>query len=251
VDARATREQLRQVLLLYPPDLGRILQMDPTMMQDQAYLGQYPALASFLATHPEVARNPTFYLEFVRQSIDYTEPYDARRQAIGIWRDLADGVSVLSVMVFVASVLSWLVKTVLDHRRWLRQSRVQTEVHHKLLDRFAGTGELLTYIQTPAGRRFLEATPIATMAVESSRTPGAPLSRILWSIQAGVILAIGGLGFQFASGRVVPEVAEGLSVIGILGIAFGIGFVLSGVASYVLSKRMGLLEPVPMPPTET
>ena len=30
-----------------------------------------------------------------------------------------------------------------DHRRWLRQSKVQTEVHTKLLDRFTSNDDLL------------------------------------------------------------------------------------------------------------
>jgi hypothetical protein len=240
-DARETREQLRELLSRYPPDLGRILKMDPTMLQNQAYLAQYPGLAAFLAAHPAVVHNPGYFLEFVRQSYDYTEPADPKRQAIDMWRNVLDGVAVFTVMVFVGGLFAWLVRTVLDHRRWLRVSRVQTEVHNKLLDRFAGTGELLAYVQTPAGQKFLEAAPIPLDP--GSRGIAAPLGRILWSVQVGVVLVIGGLGFQFVSGRVIQEVAEGLWMIGVLAVAFGLGFVLSGVVSYALSRRLGLLEP--------
>jgi hypothetical protein len=243
-DAREVREQLRALLMKYPPDLGRILKMDPTLLQNQAYLAQYPALTAFLSAHPAVAHNPDYYLEFVRQSYDYTEPADPNRQAIAMWQDLMEGVAVFFVMVFVGSMLAWLVRTVLDHRRWLRTSRIQNEVHNKLLDRFAGTGDLLAYVQSPAGRRFLEAAPIPLDS--APRTSAAPLNRILWSIQLGVVLAVGGLGFQFVSGRVIEQVAEGLWMIGVLAIAFGVGFILSGVISYVLSRRLGLLD-APMP----
>jgi len=239
-DSRQTREQLRQVLQRYPPDLGRILKMDPTMLQNQPYLAQYPALASFLAAHPEVVRNPSYYLEFVGLSSDYAEPLDARSQSIRMWRDLSEGLGVMVIMIFVASMLAWLVRTLLDHRRWLRVSRVQTEVHNKLLDRFAGTADLLTYVQTPAGRRFLEAAPIPLDPAPRSLAP--PLSRIIWAMQAGVVLAIGGLGFQFASGRVIDEVAQGLQIMGILAVAFGLGLILSSVISYLLSRRLGLFD---------
>lgn len=239
-DAEEKRRAFLEVLQKYPPGLGRVLRGDPTLLQNETYLAQYPALAAFLAAHPEVAHSPNFYFEHIYMPGD-PEPRDAQSQAIQMWRNTFESISVFVVMVFLASMLTWLVRTVIDHRRWLRLSRVQTEVHGKLLDRFSSTADLLAYAQTPAGRRFLEAAPIP---VDGPRSIGAPLGRILLSVQVGVVLAVGGLGFQFVSGRVIQEVAEGLWMIGVLALAFGIGFILSGAASYVLSRRMGLLEPL-------
>jgi hypothetical protein len=243
-DARQVREQLREILNRYPPEVGRILKMDPTMLSNQPYLAQYPAVQQFLAAHPEIARNPAFYLEFVRQSYDYTAPTDPQSRAIDVWADTMEGIGVFFIVVFVASMIAWLIKTMLNHRRWLRSSKVQTEVHNKLLDRFAGTNELLSYIQTPAGRRFLEAAPIPVEAA-TDRPLGAPLNRILWSVQAGIVLTIGGFGFQYVSGSVLPEVGQGLWTIGVLATAFGIGFIIAGAFSYIMSRRLGLFDPPP------
>ena len=240
-DASEKREQLRQVMRKYPPALGRVLRLDPTLMQDPSYLSRYPALSAFLATHPEVAGNPAFYLEHVYMPGDF-EPPDAQSRAILFWRNVFEAFSVMVIMVFVGSMLAWLVRTVLQHRRWQRLSRVQNEVHNKLLDRFAGTGELLSYVQTPAGRRFLEAAPIEVDA--PGRALAAPISRILWSVQAGVILGALGFGMLFVSGRVVPEVAEGVWLIGVLTLALGVGFVGASAVSYVLSRRFGLFDPI-------
>lgn len=245
VDARDVRAQFEDLLRRYPPDLGRILKMDPTMLANQQYLAQYPAVQQFLAAHPEISRNPSFYLQFVQLSYDYTRPTDPRSRALEIWNDTIEAVGVFFIVVFISSMIAWLVKTVLNHRRWLRTSRVQTEVHNKLLDRFAGTNELLTYIQTPAGRRFLEAAPIPVEAA-ADRSVGAPLNRILWSVQAGIVLVIGGIGFQFVSGRVIDEVAQGLWTIGVLATAFGLGFIAAGAFSFIMSRRLGLLEPAPL-----
>jgi hypothetical protein len=241
-DARQVREQWREILSRYPPEVGRILKMDPTMLSNQPYLAQYPAIQQFLAAHPEIARNPTFYLEFVRQSSDFTVPADPQSRAIDMWSNILEGISVFAVVVFISGMVAWLIKTMLNHRRWLRTARVQTEVHNKLLDRFAGTNELLTYIQTPAGRRFLEAAPIPVEAA-NDRPIGAPLSRILWSVQAGIVLVVGGFGFQYVSGSVIPEVGQGLWTMGVLGTAFGIGFIIAGAFSYIMSRRLGLLDP--------
>jgi hypothetical protein len=218
--------------------------MDPTMLSNQPYLAQYPAVQQFLAAHPEIARNPAFYLEFVRQSYDYTAPTDPQSRAIDVWADTMEGIGVFCIVVFISSMVAWLIRTMLNHRRWLRSSKVQTEVHNKLLDRFAGTNELLSYIQTPAGRRFLEAAPIPVEAA-TDRPLGAPLNRILWSVQAGIVLTIGGFGFQYVSGSVLPEVGQGLWTIGVLATAFGIGFIIAGAFSYIMSRRLGLFDPPP------
>jgi hypothetical protein len=241
-DAREVREELERLLMRYPPEVGRILKMDPTMLTNQQYLAQYPGIQQFVAAHPEIARNPSFYLEFVRLSYDYTRPVDPQSRAVETWHNLIESVSIFVVMVFVASMFAWLVKTVITHRRWLRTSKIQTEVHNKLLERFAGTNELLTYVQSSPGRQFLEAAPIVTEGVPD-RPVSAPLNRILWSVQAGIVLVVGGLGFQFVSGRIMPEVAEGLWTIGVLATAFGLGFILAGAFSFVMSRRLGLLEP--------
>jgi hypothetical protein len=247
-DARAVREQLRELMNRYPPELGRVLRMDSTLLRDANYLARYPAVAAFLSAHPEIAHNPDFYLAFVRDSsYDYTMPVDARSSAVNMWRNVLEWISVFVMMVFFGSLFAWLVKTGLDHRRWLRVSRVQTEVHNKLLDRFAGTGDLLAYVQTPAGRQFLEAAPIPLDAPGGKVAPPAPISRILWSVQAGVVMVVGGVGFQFVSGRIIEEVAEGLWMIGVLATAFGVGFILSGAISYLVSRRLGLIDTPPVP----
>jgi hypothetical protein len=243
-DAREVREELAVLLSRYPPEVGRILKMDPTMLRNTEYLAQYPAIQQFLSAHPEIARNPSFYLEFVRQGYDYTEPTDAASRAVAAWGRTMESFTVFTFVVFISAMVAWLVKTVLNHRRWLRTSRVQTEVHNKLLDRFAGTNELLTYVQTSAGRRFLEAAPIPVEA-SADRPVGAPLNRVLWSVQAGIVLIAGGFGFQFVSGRLMPEIAQGMWTLGVLATAFGLGFVAAGAFSYVMSRRLGLLEPQP------
>ena len=57
------------------------------------------------------------------------------------------------------------------------------------MDRFTANEDLLAYMQTPAAQRFLESAPLSLEA--PSRPVGAPLSRILWSVQVGVVLGAG------------------------------------------------------------
>jgi len=77
------------------------------------------------------------------------------------------------------------------------------------------------------------------------RAVGAPVNRILWSVQAGVVLAAGGLGLWFAKASVIEEAAQALNVVAVLAVALGVGFVASALVAYGLSRQLGLLESEP------
>lgn len=239
-DARQTREEFENLLRRLPPSVGRVLRLDPSLMRNPTYLAPYPALAGFLQQHPEVPNNPGYYLENVSIQFWYPpEPRDPRSDAINMWRNLIEGFFMLIVFLTISAGVIWIIRSALEHRRWARASKVQTEVHGKLMDRFTSNDELLAYIQTPVGRRFLESAPVP---VETPARPvGAPFSRILWSVQAGMVLGAAGLGLLFVSGRVIEEVAEMLFAVGVLALAVGVGFVVSAAVSLLLSQRLGLL----------
>jgi hypothetical protein len=241
-DAGETREELRQLLLRYPPELARVLKLDPTLMANESYMAAYPQLGAFLVQHPEVLRSADYFLNGVRTPVEQSP--DAA--AIQLWQTVMDYGSMLLVFGVVTIVLVWLVKTILEQRRWARLSRVQTDVHSKLLDRFSSNEDLLAYMQTSPGRRFLEAAPIPIDAAPS-RGMGAPVSRILWSIHAGVILSALGVGLQLVRGHVAPVIAAPLLIMSVVALSIGVGFVVSAIVSYVLSRRLGLFE-TPSPP---
>jgi hypothetical protein len=234
-DARQTREQFVRLLRQHPPAVGEVLERDPSLLTRADYLAPYPVLWAFLQRHPEIARNPSFFLGDFR----YYEP-GPRNTSLEMFQMILAGTGVVFGVSAFFGVFIWVVRSIIDHRRWLRLSRVQAEVHTKLLDRLTTNEDLLTYIQSPAGRRFLESAPI-TMDSEP-RTSPAPVARILWSLQAGLVLAALGSGFWLVQHNVTPEAAEGFFIIGVLALSLGVGFTASAVLAYVVSTRMGLLQ---------
>jgi hypothetical protein len=234
VNAHEIRERLWDLLRKYPPALGEVLQRDPSLLNERDYLAPYPALVAFLAQHPEISRNPSFFLG----SYIYHEQ-DPKERAYEMLGVLLAGIAGTTVVVAIISLLVWVIRSVIDHRRWLRVTRVQTEVHTKLMDRFTNNEDLLAYIQSPAARRFLESTPIALDG--EARPTSAPVARILWSLQAGIVLMALGGGFWFnAQGKVLPEVSDGFYVLGVVATALGVGFSVSALAAYVISARLKL-----------
>ena len=239
VDANATRQELMDLLNKHPPAVGRVLKLDPSLMRSEGYLAAYPELRDFFAQHPEIPQNSPFYLEGVRVSLndDYYRPQNQRLELVA---GILAGLAGFTAAAIVLSTVVWLIRTVLEQRRWSRLSKIQAEVHSKLMDRFSSNDELLTYVQTPSGRRFLESGPSPLQ--ETGPAMAAPVSRILWSVQIGAVLLTGGFGMLFLSGRTVPEAGEFFYVAGCIAGALGAGFLVSAVAAYGLSSRLGLLE---------
>jgi hypothetical protein len=246
----ATAEDLRrdfyEVLDKYPPALGRILRLDPSLLKNPDYLASYPQIAAFVAQHPQVAHNPGYYLERYAGTYSAETPFSPQQMGVQMWRDIIDFMGAFLVFVAVTSAIIYLIRYLVEYRRWHRIAKIQTEVHNKILDRFASNEDLLAYIQTPAGRRFLESAPISMDA--GPKSVGAPYSRILWSVQVGVIVAVAAIGLMFVSTRAVPEVSSALFAVATLSLAIGVGFVVSAGVAYTLSRRMGLLEPPAAPP---
>lgn len=237
--AGETRRRLYDILRQHPPSLTTVLRLDPALLTTASYMAPYPALAAFLSQHPEIARNPAFFLGQPDQD------ESAERMRARVADGMITSMVVLTGLLALLGVIAWLIKSAIDHRRWLRQSKLQADAHNKLFDRLTSNDDLLAYIQTPVGRRFLESAPLQT---EGYAAPaGAPVARILWSVQAGAVASMVGLGFLFVSSRFAEdtlgfaEASPALFLVGCVISAAGIGFVLSAAAAYLLSRRLGLL----------
>ena len=241
MDADATRRALMELLERHPPSVGRVLKLDPSLMRNEAYLSAYPLVRQFLEEHPEVALNAPYYLEHIQNGYDYRDRNPTREEMTQV---ILAGLAGFTAFIVVLSTLVWVIRTIVDHRRWNRLSKIQAEVHTKLMDRFSTNDELLTYVQTPSGRRFLESGPSPLQ--ETVTVLSAPFSRILWSVQLGSVLLVSGVGLLFLSGRAIQEAREVFYIAGCLATAMGAGFIVSAGAAYILSRRLGLLDrPVP------
>ena len=236
-NARDVQQQLREILDAYPPSVRQLIRLDPSLIQREDYLATYPALAAFLQQHPEIVRNPGFYFGeqyFERERTD-------RERTLDMVRNTIDGIGFLAGFLVVISLVYALLRQALEYRRWRRQIQIQTDIHTKLLDRMTNNQELLAYIETAAGRRFLEA-PMPLMAAQSPSMSIAPVARILWSVQIGVVVVAAGIGFWIARTSVDDvDLASVFQVMGSLAIAVGVGFVVSAMLSWALSQRMGLI----------
>jgi hypothetical protein len=244
-DAEHTREQLRNILRSYPDAIAEILRRDPSLMGRADYMAPYPQLAQFVALHPEIPRNVEYYFEGYGRYQSRNQ-LDPEFEALGV---LLGGLAGFMVVGAMIGVLTWLVRAVIQHRRWIKASQVQADVHSKLMDRMTSNEELLAYIQSPAGRRFLEAAPIKPEPDTAGF--GAPVGPIIWSMMAGIVLATVGAGFRVAASTISEDVQRAFTVVGIILLSLGIGFLIASMMAFMVSARLGLFPARPTPNSGT
>ncbi|HLJ90806.1 MAG TPA: hypothetical protein VKZ53_28635 [Candidatus Angelobacter sp.] len=245
------REQLYKLLRL-SPKLTSVVARDPAILSQEDYVTRNnPELAAFLKTHPQVARNPDFYLFSTAVRSRGRGDREAGLQRV-VWpefsypEDFYEESRLQSVLLFLgfASVLGavlWLLHRLMENKRWVRIMKVRDEVHNKLLDRFATNEQLLQYMNTDAGRRFLEAAPPGSIG-QPGMGVGQSLVRVVVPVQLGIILVLLGTGLLSLRHN-IGHAAEAFLIVGTLSLVLGFGFVLSGGIAFGVARHLGLVPP--------
>ena len=188
-DAQHTKDELNALLEHYPPRCTTCWRSTPSLLGNESYLAPYPALVSFLNAHPEIARNPAFYMgEHL--------PQDRTSQTADMWRDVVNGLGIFAGFGMAIGLLVWLIRTLVDYRQWNRFRKSRPTYTPS-----CSTVLRLTTICWPIFNRrrsrFLNRRPSRWMPRHAA--VGAPLGRILWSVQGGVVLLAGGIGMMIVS----------------------------------------------------
>ena len=247
-DVAALQDQLLQLVRL-TPTLAEVVARDPSLLSNAEYVNRNnPQLERFLQAHPEIAQNPNFYL-FNNLHGEHDQPAQTLERKLwpemagppssGVMKDLIDDGVPFLVFLCILSALLWLVHVLLENRRWNRIFKLQTDVHGKLIERFGTSQEVLTYMSTEAGKRFLEATPIA-VGFEPSQPVPSPVARVLTPLQIGIVMSLLGLGLIFLR-HSVPEGEAPLLVLGTVILMPGLGFIISAGVTWMLGRHLGLM----------
>jgi hypothetical protein len=121
-----------------------------------------------------------------------------------------------------------------------QRARYHAEVQTKLIDRFGTAPELVTFLQSSEGRHFLGAVEAAPKYLAGDR--------ILAGVRKAVVLSFLGAGFLLLC---IPEStrSEAFIVAGGVLLALGLGYFVSTVVSFRLSKSWGLMSSLHDPST--
>lgn len=128
--------------------------------------------------------------------------------------------------------IAWLIFTSL--RRYMT-AKLQTSLQIKLLDKIDSSQAALQYVETDAGRKFLE-----SLRAEQVEVP-APYRSILSGVRWGIMLIAFGIAF-LALRSIAGDHANAHVFIGSLALALGVGCEIAAAATFFLSRSFGLLK---------
>jgi len=141
--------------------------------------------------------------------------------------DVNENFMIMVNMGIVFSFFTFLVKTFVE---W-KKLRYKSDFHHKLVDRFGNVDELSQFLRTDAGDRFLNSLTIDGLA---------PKEKLLASVSKGVVLIFLGSALTILA-NVFAKESQFFYFFGVIAIALGVGFLVSMMISFHLSKKWGII----------
>jgi len=144
----------------------------------------------------------------------------------------SEAMMMIIVLPTVFGVMGWAFKKFLDFFQRRQLTKLHFSLQDKLLDKLGSSPEAIEYLHSDAGEKLF-----ALASAERAN----PYTRILGALQAGAVLSLLSVGFLFLRGM-VRDGAEAFTVIGVLGLCLGLGFLASSAAAYLFSKSWGLLD---------
>jgi hypothetical protein len=152
-----------------------------------------------------------------------------------MWGDIVP----LIAFGFGLTAIFVLARMFVENRRWSRIFKLQSDVHGKLIDKFTSNQELAAYMETDAGRKFLEAAPIPVGIEQDRRVPSA-VARVLTPLQAGIVMVLLGIGL-LSLRHAGPDMDTPMLFFGTVVLMPGIGFIISAGVSWLLAAKLGLM----------
>ncbi len=138
---------------------------------------------------------------------------------------------VLPSLIFA---FAWIISLIIAAFRHRANLRTQAEYHNRMLEKFSSAAEFTEYLKSEAGRNFFE---------NLGSEPATPMTRILSSIQRGIILTLLGFGFFVINNVIGTEDSRSIMlIIATVLTTVGIGFLISSVISHRLAKSWGLIQ---------
>jgi len=153
--------------------------------------------------------------------------------------EIMNGVTALAFGLAIIICVAWIVTNVVAALRQRTNTRTRAEIYNRLIDKFGTAPEFIDFLKSDAGLQFIE---------ENTAPDSVPLTKILGSIQLGVILVLLGGGLlvigNIFGGSLGGDLYIILTVSGTVGLTVGVGFLISAGIAYKLCRAWGILAPV-------
>jgi hypothetical protein len=130
----------------------------------------------------------------------------------------------------VAAFITWSVQ-----RSRERRAQIQADIQSKLIERFGSATELVTFLQSPAGREFVSGVQSAPVLAARERA-AASLSRAL---------VLTGIGAGFIALWIADHGGLGWAIPGFILFSIGLANLIGAIVSLKLSRSLAIDSAVP------
>jgi len=136
-----------------------------------------------------------------------------------------------AVFIGIPWVLGAIYRSYLSHQRFMKVLQLKAEMNARLLDRVGHDPAALDFLKGDAQQQLFD----VKISETASQVPTA-YGRALTSLQASLILLCAGAGFLWMRQSMAGRDHEAFLVFGTLGVALGVGALLSSVAALVAAR---------------
>ena len=141
----------------------------------------------------------------------------------------------LFFLIGVPSVFGWILKTWLNHKRFMHVLKLKADANSRLIDRFGTEPAVLDFLKSDASQRLFD-VKMPDMAPRSA-TPPPPYLRMLTTLQLSLMLLSVGAGLLYIR-RFLDQNdgREAFLFLGTMGVSLGVGALLSAAAALVVAR---------------
>src|SRR3954463_8543251 len=106
-----------------------------------------------------------------------------------IVQQILSNITITIFGVAIIICIAWIVVTIVTALKQRANTRTRGEIYNRLIDKFGTAPEMVAFLQSEAGRQFIEENALQTIS---------PIGKILASIQRGIVLTLPGAGLLVA-----------------------------------------------------
>jgi hypothetical protein len=148
-----------------------------------------------------------------------------------------EAIAVTTIFVGIPWVLGWILRTYLNHVQFMKVLQLRAENNARMLDRFGSDAAFLDYLKSDAQQKMFE------VRTPEPRMP-APYMRMLTTIQIAFLLLSAGGACLYIRGYMFEGDKDAFLFLGTIGVALGLGSLLSAAAAFVVARMWGPLNRV-------
>jgi len=145
-----------------------------------------------------------------------------------------DTIAVMFIFLGIPWILGWTYRAHLHHVQFMKILQLKADTNARMLDRFGSDAAFLDYLKSDAQQHLFD------VKLAEPRMP-APYMRMLTAIQVSFLLLAAGGACLYMKNHVYGGDQTGFLFLGSLGVALGLGSLLSAAAALVVARMWSSL----------